>query len=231
MTIKNSLYNQQGATIKIFLIISMEILLLGIVSAGLSPVQQEECKNIITNSNSSAINITEITSPSPNSEIIIRNVPMTKVGSSFNYTFCNTTKVGVYDYGYCDFEGNCYSNDFEVTESGSNLTTAKGMIYIASILSMLFVAILFFLISSHVEGGLKFGFIACSLISALITILYSSVTLSQTLGGFAKIVGGYSIFLYAFISIFIVILIFVFISLTKSAVEAFLIKRGRKGEE
>ena len=122
---------------KILFALCFVILLIGIIgigSASLSSVKQGECKPIITNSNSSAVNITEITSPSPNQEIVIRNVEMTKVGSSFNYTFCDTTKLGVYTYGYCDYEGNCFNNDFTVTPSGRENNSANIVFIVLMIL-------------------------------------------------------------------------------------------------
>jgi len=90
------------------------------VSASLGSYKQAECIPIITALNSSYVNITTITSPTPNPEILYSNVVMTKQGNAFNYTFCDTTKLGTYTYGYCDDIGNCYSNDFEITSTGNN---------------------------------------------------------------------------------------------------------------
>lgn len=102
---------------KIIFALCFVILLIGIVSANLGCFKPNENFDIVTNSNSSAINITEIQSPSPSPQLLVRNVAMTKIGKSFNYTFSNS-KIGVYSYGFCDLEGNCYSNTFEITSSG-----------------------------------------------------------------------------------------------------------------
>lgn len=86
-------------------------------SASLGTFKVNDCVQIINNLNSSSVTITEITSPSP-ATIIIQNVAMTKTGNSFNYSFCDTSKIGTYNYGFIDNEGNQYSNNFEITPSG-----------------------------------------------------------------------------------------------------------------
>jgi len=83
----------------------------------LGKFNQNECVNIVTVSNFTQVNISIITSPSPNSQILIQNKEMTRVGNSFNYTFCNTTKMGEYTYGYCEVNGDCYSNTFLIQNS------------------------------------------------------------------------------------------------------------------
>jgi len=112
----------------ILLLLTIGIFLIGITSASLGTFKSGECIQIVTNSNSSAINISGITSPSPLPEIIVTNKQMTKSGNFFNYTFCNTTKLGSYTYGYCDNLGNCYSNDFEVTETGDSFGIPQALL-------------------------------------------------------------------------------------------------------
>ena len=68
----------------------------------------------------------------PNMSKIYLNIDMTKNESSFNYSFSDTTELGVYNYcGYGDVDGTnttfCY--DFTITYLGKQLTTEKALIY------------------------------------------------------------------------------------------------------
>ena len=65
---------------------------------------------------------------------------MTKAGQTFYYDFCNTSVLGIYTYDYFDIAGNVYVNDFEITATGKDLTTAKATSYII----ILFISLLIF---------------------------------------------------------------------------------------
>lgn len=100
---------------KIFLLLGI-ILLIGFVSADFGIFKQDECVQIRTISNSTQVNISSLSYP--DSTIAITEAPMTKVGYTFNYTFCNTSDLGTYIYDYHDELGNVYVNSFEITPSG-----------------------------------------------------------------------------------------------------------------
>lgn len=125
---------------KILLTIMLGIMFLGLASANLGEFKQGECINIITNLNSSSVNISQIVSPSPNSAILINNKAMTNLGGgTFNYTFCSTSKLGRYTYGYCDYSNSeCYSNDFTITSIGEQndkgITEFVGILFLALII-------------------------------------------------------------------------------------------------
>ena len=104
------------------------IFLSGITSASLGRFNQDDCVPIVTNLNATTVNLSILTSPSPNPHIILTNVVMSKSGDSFNYTFCNTTIRGIYTYGYCDNNGNCYSNSFEVGDPGITVLLIIGLV-------------------------------------------------------------------------------------------------------
>lgn len=124
---------------KLLITLIFGILLLSFSSAYLGSYKQGECIPIVTNLNASAVNITVLTSPTPNAQILLSNVEMTKSGSAFNYSFCNTVKLGTYTYGYCDSSGNCYSNDFDVTPSGNNNILGFFILIIVMIYAVAFV--------------------------------------------------------------------------------------------
>lgn len=148
---KNTSQRGQGKLFLTILIISMAILMwmANVSAVGLGCFKINENIFIVTNSNSSAINITEIISPSPGSQIIIRNVEMTKVGSSFNYSL-TPTKLGIYSYGYCEIEGNCFNNQFEITPSGKcSSSTGESLLYFVFVIIMfgLLLMMLYFIFS------------------------------------------------------------------------------------
>jgi hypothetical protein len=133
----------------IFLIFIITIFLVGFIqftSAALPNFKQNDCGQIITNLNATAVNITGIVSP--DSQIVsISNPTMQKTGNFFNYTFC-PTQLGTYTYGYCDDAGNCYNNDFKVTISGLNeLTQSESTIYI-----LIFTALLLIFVGLLIAG-------------------------------------------------------------------------------
>lgn len=126
---------------KIILSLVIGILMISFASAYLGSFKQNECVNIVTNLNSTSVNITNVNTPSPNSQVILTNQVMTANGNLFNFTFCNTSTIGRYTYGYCDNLGECYSNDFEVNPTGETLTSAKSSIYIFIFIASLLVLV------------------------------------------------------------------------------------------
>ena len=111
------------------------VMLMSLSNANLGNFMVNDCVNIVTVLNTSSVNISILNSPSPNSQILLTNVEMTKNGNAFNYSFCNTSKVGTYTYGYIDNDGNPYSNSFEITNNGFTSTTSNGLIYLVFLLA------------------------------------------------------------------------------------------------
>jgi hypothetical protein len=245
---KNMQCERQGKTFLVGVMIMFILLLVGLTSASLGTFKQGDCVQIVTNLNSTSINITDITTPTPNPIIDVANVQMTANGNLFNYTYCNTSALGTYTYGYCDNGGNCYSNDFSITPSGAELSTGQSMIYIVSVISMIIVCFIFYMISNVfvdkkdkdsngkdiLKSGnpaLRFGFLGMSMITALTMVIYIALSLDQIIPQFSNIVSGYSYFQYIFLMIFIIIFIFVLISLIIQAIDSMRIKRGLKEDD
>jgi hypothetical protein len=78
-----------------------------------------------------------ITIVSPSTAILIGNEPMTLSNGFLNYTFNQTDSLGTYSF----FLSNGYDDSFLITPSGTNPTTAQGLIY-----GLLIFASMFFLI-------------------------------------------------------------------------------------
>jgi hypothetical protein len=200
---KNKIYEIK----KLYVIsLSMIILLLSmsLLQANLGTYKQNDCIPIITNLNTSAVNISVLASPSPNSTILLSNVAMTKIGNSFNYTFCNTSKLGAYTYGYCDFEGNCYSNDFLVTSTGYSPSISQSVTMFIIIAILMIVIVLFFIFgitSNYIP--IKITCLSLSVILIVFTIGYILQMANITIGEFTSLTNGFTPLYIIFITLLI----------------------------
>lgn len=132
---------------KLFIFILSLIFLTSLVSADLGCFKQNDAVPIVTVLNASAVNLTNVNSPAPNSSILITNKIMTANGNFFNYTFSNTSQLGTYTYGYCSNAGECYSNSFKINGSGQCITDDQITLIIIGIVVMLIVTAFFFILS------------------------------------------------------------------------------------
>ena len=77
----------------------------------------------------------------PNMSLRYVNELMTKQGTSYNYTFCDTNEIGEYVYcmvGDVTGEDTSVCNNFEITATGSGLTNQKSILYtVVMIISIL----------------------------------------------------------------------------------------------
>jgi len=126
---------------KLMLILILSVLMISFTSAFLGTIKENECVNIKTILNTTSVNISSISYP--NSTIIITEQPMTKVGHTFNYSFCNTNTIGIYIYDYYDSEGNVYVNDFEITSTGKSSNNKIPIYLLISGLVLLILGYLF----------------------------------------------------------------------------------------
>jgi hypothetical protein len=112
------------------IILFLFIISFNLISAGrLGSFDKNECVDLIqTCDNCTYVNITQITFQ-PTSKIFLDSeVSMTKIGTRFNYTFCNTSNYGryVYDsYGNLDGIITVSSDDFFI---GEELDITQGFI-------------------------------------------------------------------------------------------------------
>ena len=164
--------NKTTIAILCLTIILGSLLYVGIASASLGTFKQNDCVNIVTNLNTSYVNISVLSDPSPNSTVIITNQAMTKIGeTSFNYTFCNTSKMGTYTYGYCNADGDCYSNDFIINGSGQIVTSEQITLLLTGIVILLVFATFFFILSFIFKHpGPKIFFMALSALTLIVII-------------------------------------------------------------
>lgn len=219
------------------------LLIIGIFFFNLSLISsQDDCFGIFkkaecvdlpqTCENCSFINLTRISYPN-SSAAIAGQFSMTQLGNFYNYTFCETDTIGKYYYTTNgDLDGfNTTGNDcFYITTSGNEITTAKSMTFFISIFVMVFMSILFFIISFTInkESRLRFGLIGMSLIIGLATTLYSAVAISEAFDGFPRIAQSFEYFLWLMLFLTLIIFLFVMIVLTVEALDGMRIKKGLK---
>lgn len=99
------------------------------------------CVDINIISNASSINISSL--EYPNSSIAIKDKNITKTGIHlFSYSFCNTTDIGIYNYGYYDEAGNTYYDFFIINYTGTEFTTAQAILYIIFLAGAIFLFVL-----------------------------------------------------------------------------------------
>ncbi len=109
-------------------IIVVLLLFISFSSARLGEYPRGSCVNIKTILNTSSVNISTISFV--NGSTAVSNQEMTKVGSTFNFSFCQTQEDGVYNYDYFDAEGNVFVNDFLINKNGTSVNTGESMMYI-----------------------------------------------------------------------------------------------------
>lgn len=154
-------------------VLAFAITLLGMqfTSASLGTFKQNDCVNIIVPLNASVVTLTNVNNPAPNSSTIISNQAMSGSNNFFNYTFCNTTNMGTYTYGYCDQSGNCYGNDFIINGSGQNVSQSQIIFIIIGIVVLLIVVLFFFILGIMFKHpGTKIFFMAMSVLTLMVVI-------------------------------------------------------------
>ena len=119
----------------IFFLIAILIFPLASAETTLGTFKQNDCVRLLQAcADCTYVNITSVNYP--NSTQALGHVPMTKIGTEFNYTFCSTSSLGTYIVNGVGNEAGIdtvWAYDFAVTVSGYELTTAQGILYIIGI--------------------------------------------------------------------------------------------------
>jgi hypothetical protein len=220
---------------KLYISIIMMFILIGVASAQDTVLigKQNTCITLPQEcATCSYITLTSIQYPNMSREYV--NAPMTKQGSSYNYTFCDTTATGKYIYcviGDVDGIDTSACKDFEVTPSGFVISEGGSLIFFGSLIMMIILSLIFMYIATNAESSLaKIVFYCVSSIGFIMVILYTIIAVQQILFGFEGIQTGIETFWFvAKIGIWIALLslgiIIVLIML-----KAWKIKRGMLDE-
>jgi len=107
--------------------------------------KQEQCVNLKQIcGNCTYVNITSVLLP--DSTQIINEVEMTKAGTEYNYTFCNTSILGNYivsGKGDLDGKDTIFAYDFKITPMGNESSVENSILHFISIGILVFFIILF----------------------------------------------------------------------------------------
>lgn len=169
----------------------------------LGTFKQGDCINLIqTCSNCTYANITSILSP--NSTIITTDVAMTKIGTNYNYTLCNTTSLGEYIVnGIGDLDGlsTIWSYNFLINGSGQNVSQSQVILILIG-LTVVFIFALFFFVLSLLfkHPGPKIFFMSLSSITLIILIGIITANATTYLAEFPSIILFYNSYYYVMIS-------------------------------
>ena len=198
-------------------------------------------------SNCTSVNITSVNYP--NSSKAITNKIMTKSGTEYNYSCGTSSVIGEYIVnGIADVDGliTVWSYNYEVTNSGSDLTIQEGILYVVALvlifciflLSLYFSIVIPFGNGRNIEGKivsindlkyLKIFLIACTymLFLFLVGITNSITTNFLYLSGIGNIFNWmFQILLRLLYPIIIVTGIFSFIIFVDDLMMKRMIKRG-----
>ena len=148
----------------------------------LGTFKQNGCVNLIqTCSNCTYSNITSVVYP--NSSIALSDKTMTKTGTYFNYTFCNTSSNGIYivtGVGDPDGTAEAWNYDFEITNDGKEKSPVN---FIAIIAGLLGVCILCFALSKILKAKpLKILFLFVGMIMMLFILSTANLMLLSSDG-------------------------------------------------
>lgn len=188
----------------IIIVILMSIMLVSSSSTTLGIFKKNECINLKqTCSNCSSVNITSVVYP--NSSIIISNVEMTKSGTEFNYTLCNTSVTGIYTVngvGNPDGLQEIFIYDFTVTTSGYQASTPQALSMFLIIGIFMFVIILFFIFGLKTDYlPAKIFCLSLSVVLIVFLIGYIMAVANITIGEFSSLTEGFTPLYIIFISL------------------------------
>lgn len=179
--------------------------------------------------------LTNITIKDSDGIILVGYQPMSYnvANKTFNYTIpaSQTQKVGTYERCLSAVrsglnETECF--EFQITPSGSErINSGESLTLIGGSAVMLLVGVLFFIMFLKVNNTVaRVGLLASSVIILFMSVLFTTVTIQQTLGGFSNILAGYETFLFVMKTLMTVGIVVFFVFVLLFMVRAWKIKRG-----
>lgn len=139
MNVYNNRELRKTMTKRLVMFIFFISLLSFISASSLGIFKQNECVNLYQLcDNCTYVNLTSVIRSGGNGTVWSILLPMTKVGTDYNYTFCNTDIAGDYSYNVCgDKNGviKCENIDFKITPTGD--TRGFGLFLVLIIASVM----------------------------------------------------------------------------------------------
>lgn len=130
----------------------------------LGDYKQYECVILKqTCANCTFVNVTSVVAKNSSGASIqlLGNVPMTKIGTEYNYTFCSTTNLGEYTYntlGNPDGILTTQPVSFSITPSGYNQTTSQSLFSLGSLLVLLVITCILFVLAFKFHNDYNYWF-------------------------------------------------------------------------
>ena len=174
--------------------------------------KQNECINLIQHcSNCTYVNLTSVIYPDT-TFLLEDEKEMTKRGTVYNYSVCNTTMIGTYIY--CT-KGNPGGNndvvqcvDFEVNDRG--VAIKDNTTNIAIIITLIIIILLGGFFTFYLDNALKFAFFLGTVLMVVFSLNVIS-NIASSAGASLAVVNllwlGYKIGLYLFYALFLYVLI------------------------
>ena len=160
------------------------ILLLINLTSAIDYGKEDVCYNIIKScDNCSYINASTI--KLPNQEILTLNKRMTELSDNvFNYSFCNTSDIGIYKLSYCgDEDGGylCNEYSFKINSTGDDIS----LINIILVIAFLTISVIIFFIGNTFKPEqflLRTSFYLFSILFGILAINSARIIASESLG-------------------------------------------------
>jgi len=210
------------------------ILLVGILLISLGGASQEKLGTFKQNdciqlkqscADCTYVNFTKVSYP--NSSQALGEVEAEQNGISFNYTFCNTTENGLYIVeGFGDVGGDktVFIYDFEITKTGLDFDTKESIVSIGLIFGLIAVSVFFIIFSRTTESpGVKLFFNLLSYLMMFLSIGAGYVMLQSIQ---SNMEGISDVALYTMAIVFIIIMFYIMINVTKQTLGLMRKKKG-----
>jgi len=199
----------------------------GFVSASnynLGSFDQYECVDLIqTCSNCSYVNITQITYQPTSTNFLIQEQGMTKQGTRYNYTFCNTSLYGVYVYdtqGDENGEIEIASVDFKI---GEELDITQGFVLVGQIAMICLFLVLGFSFSKERWKLKSFFFMMAT---GMGVVLLNSTRIIASQSGRLNVMGNVGLYIGIITLLFMTCILLVYFTI--DVIDSFKKKKDRK---
>jgi succinate dehydrogenase hydrophobic anchor subunit len=218
------------------------LMVMGLASAAtLGTFEQNNCIQLKqTCANCTFVNVTSVVYP--NSTEALGNVLMTKQGSEYNYTFCNTTLLGEYTYNTLGNPDGVFVVEpvtFQITPNGNINSGWSISINIFSSVSSLILMFLFLFLSSRKSDDektvgvgkekavIRFFFMGIAMVFLIAHILLTSQIINDTVGA-GTLSSTYAVLLKVFFIIFGVMFLYILARISFQEVDNFKRRKGLK---
>ncbi len=214
---------------KLYLALIVGMFLIGFASATDYPHKQNTELNFSVTSNfATSCELTTINTP--NGVLTIEQTDTNTGTFNFNVLAGNYSTLGTYCHNIVCTDGTDTTSGQEcreVTPSGSLITQGNSLVLFGSLLVMVVLSLVFLFIANNSENIVaKIAFYSFAGVGLLMAVLYTVVTIQQSLFGFDSIVGGIETFYFVLKILTSLLVVALIIVVAMVMLKAWKIKRG-----